>query len=243
MIRTVPKPRRFRRPLPTGSGDIRLNLPTPTVFRKVNLLLCLAALFVLAVVLHFGGRALSKQVPEEEQVRVVEAEPPPLPSTVVVEPPKPPPPPPPDPDQPPPPKDAPPPQAVFGMPEEAAKDQGGVEVATGNTLMKPADSLVQKAPPPLPSAPVELDKQPAALNQVVPEYPSWAEEQGIQAQVRLTVTIDPLGKVTNVIILASGGKDFDVNAKKAAEATRFQPLVQGGQARPARFNITYDFSL
>jgi protein TonB len=129
------------------------------------------------------------------------------------------------------------------MPEEATHEAGDVTVATGNTLMKSADSLAQKAPPPLPAAPVRLDKQPAALNQVVPDYPEWAEQQGVQSQVRLSVTIDPEGRVTEIQVLASGGRDFDANASKAARATRFQPLIQGGKALAARFEITYDFAL
>jgi TonB family protein len=116
-------------------------------------------------------------------------------------------------------------------------------VATGNTLMKPADSLVQKAPPPLPAVPVQLDRQPAILHQVVPEYPAWAEEQGVMAVVKLLVTIDAKGQVQNVDIVSSGGNDFARNAIKAVKATMFQPLVRDGVALPARFLFTYRFFL
>ncbi len=90
---------------------------------------------------------------------------------------------------------------------------------------------------------MSLDHQPAALNQVVPEYPAWAEEQEVQAQVQLSVVIDEEGRVQNVEVQRSGGKDFDESALKAARATLFQPLVKDGQALPARFVITYEFTL
>jgi protein TonB len=224
-------------------SEIRLILPPPDGFKKGYLFLAFTGLGLAALGLHLGGRSFTNPETPEEHVRFVEEIPPPPPKPVVVAPPKPPPPPPPDPDQKPPPKEAPPPKAVFGMPEDAVDKGGDVSVATGNTLMKAADSVVEKAPPPLPAAPVQLDKEPAALNQVVPEYPAWAEEQGVQAQVRLMVTIDATGAVTDAQVAASGGKDFDANALKAAKATRFQPLIRGGKALPARFQITYDFSL
>ncbi|MDB5048319.1 MAG: TonB-dependent receptor [Fibrobacteres bacterium] len=245
MNKTMPKPRRPRRLTGSGPGGIRLNPPPESRFGKANLLLALGFIGVVGLASHFGGKALAKPASQDEELRLVDEAPPPPPDPIAVpEPPKPPPPPPPDPDQtPPPPKAEPPPAAVFGVPEEATDKAGDLSVATGNTLMKPADSLVQKAQPPLPAAPVRLDRQPAALNQVVPEYPGWAQEQGIQAEVRLSVTIDPQGKVTDVAIAASGGKEFDANAIKAAKATRFQPLVRNGAALPALFEITYEFTL
>jgi TonB family protein len=109
--------------------------------------------------------------------------------------------------------------------------------------MKPADSIVQKAPPPLPSGPVQLDKQPVILNQVIPEYPAWAEEQGITATIKLLVTIDGKGQVQSVVLASSEDNDFSRNAIKAAKATRFQPLVKDGVALSARFLFTFQFVL
>ena len=116
-------------------------------------------------------------------------------------------------------------------------------VATGNTLMKPADSLVQKAPPPLPPAPVHLERQPAVLKAVVPEYPGWAEESGVTATVQLQVTIDARGEVESVAIVGSGGNDFARSAIKAVKATKFQPWMKDGVAVPAQFLFTYRFTL
>jgi protein TonB len=151
-----------------------------------------------------------------------------------------------EPDEPPPPpvrKEVTPPLPVFGLSEDATNKAGDMAVATGNTLMKPSDSMVQKAPPALSLVPVQLDKQPAILLQVIPEYPAWAEEQGVTAMVKLLVTIDPKGQVQDVEIVSAGGNDFARNAVKAVKAMKFQPLVKDGVAFPARFLFTYRFVL
>jgi protein TonB len=228
-------------------GALHLNVPPESGFKKGNLLIAAGILCVVAIVLRFGGHALRSVDADDDQVQIVVTAPapPPPPPPVVTAPPAPRPVPP-DPDRPPPPpspKDVPPPPPVFGLAEDATSKAGDMAVATGNTLMKPADSIVQKAPPPLQAAPVQLNRQPAIVNQVIPEYPSWAEEQGVTATVKLQVTIDGAGKVREVVIVGSGGNDFARNAVKAVKATRFQPLVRQGIAFPAQFLFTYQFVL
>jgi protein TonB len=221
-----------------------LNVPPKSVFRKANLVWAMGFLCTIALILQMGSRALRSVETEDDQVQIVQEAPPPPPPAIIE---------PvklqpklalPDPDQPvppPPPKEAPPP--VFGLSEDATSNAGDMAVATGNTLMRPADSIVQKAPPPLPTVPVQLDKQPAILNQVIPEYPGWAEEQGVTATVKLQVTIDPEGKVQSVALVSSDENDFARNAVKAVKATRFQPLVKNGVALPAQFLFTYRYVL
>jgi protein TonB len=193
--------------------------------------------------MQWGTRVLRTVKIDEDEVQIVQVAPPPLPP--VIQPirlqPKPVLP---DPDQkPPPPSNAPPPPPVFGIAEDATNKAGDMAVATGNTLMKPADAIVQKAPPPLPSGPIMLDKQPAILHQVLPEYPSWAEEQGITATVKLQVTIDAGGQVQNVVVVSSEGEEFARNAVKAVKASRFQAPEKDGVMLPAQFLFTYRFVL
>jgi TonB family protein len=245
MIGVVPHSRRARpRMFSRIDGAIHLNVPPENYFRKTNLLLALVFIFIVVLVFHFASKALHFTAIEQDQVQIIQVVPPvsvvqqvklaPKPSL-----------PKPDPDQPAstaPPKGAPPPP-VFGLPEAATSPTGDMAVATGNTLMKQADSVVQKAPPALSAAPIQLDKQPAVLNQVIPEYPAWAEEQGVTATVQLQVTINVQGQVQSVSIVRSGGNDFTRNAIKAVKATRFQPCIKDGVALPAQFLFTYSFIL
>ena len=205
MIRLMPHPRRVRNLSAGGAQFIHLYRPPEYPFGREHWITAIGFLCVLAVVVAFGNKVLRKTFSRDEQVQVIEVTPPPPP--VIIR--KPPQviPVPPDPDQPHPPpkvKETPPPP-VFGLPEEATVKTGDLAVATGNTLMKPADPVVQKAPPPLPSLPIDLDHQPMVLNTVVPEYPEWAEDQGVTAHVVLLVTIDATGRVSDLAVQRSGG--------------------------------------
>ena len=234
------RPRVFSR----MDGTIHLNAPPETSFGKMNLLLPLVFISIVVLVFHLGSVALRSSSDELNQDQIIQVAPPAPPVQQVALAPKPslhrP-----DPDQPAPslpPKNA-LPQPVFGLPEAAMTQSGDVAVATGNTLMKQADSVVQEASPELSATPKQLDKQPAVLNQVIPEYPAWAEERGVTATVQLQVTIDAQGQVQSISIVRSGGNDFTRNAIRAVKATRFQPYIKDGVALPAQFLFTYRFVL
>jgi protein TonB len=202
-----------------------------------------AALMAFGILIYAAAHLPVRAPAGEETVEWVEETVPP-PVEEVKELPKPPPPPPPDPDVVPPPpraEEAPPP--VFGIPEDAVSEAGDMAVATGNTLRTQADSLVQPPPPPLPAAPVELDKTPAFLKQAMAEYPEWALDQGVEARVLVWVTIDAEGAVTEASLKKGAGRDFDASAMRAARMSLFQPLVREGMKLPSRFVVTYDFRL
>jgi protein TonB len=219
---------------------MEINLPTSRRFGRLDLLLALAAIAICVAVLFTGGRLPLEKLFSEEEVQIIEeAPPPPPPPKIIQEPPKPKPPPEP---KTPPPTVAPPPP-VFGLAPEATDEKGDMAVATGNTLMKPADSLVQKAPPPPPPAPVQINQEPEALEKVMPKYPEWAEEQGVTSRVLVWVTIDDKGRVVETQIQKSGGKDFDQASLQAARITRYKPYIEKGRALPARFIVTYEFVL
>jgi periplasmic protein TonB len=246
MTSVVRHPRRTRPRIPSRTdGTIRLQVPPASPFGKASLALALGALCLLGLALQFGSRLVGSVKAEEDEVQIIQEAPPP-PATTEIKPTLKPAPPRPDPDQAPPSRSltsAPAAPPISGVPEAATTPTGDMAVATGNTLMKPADSVVQAPPPPLPYAPVQLDRQPAILNQVTPVYPAWAEEQGVTATVQLQVTIDARGQVQSVAIVSSGGDDFARSAIKAVRASRFQPWVKDGVAVPARFLFTYRFVL
>ena len=234
------RPRMFSR----IDGAIHLNMPSENAYRKANLLLALLSMFIAVSFFHFENRTVHSPAIDQSQVQIIQVAPtmravpqvtlaskPPLRRQ--------------DPDQPTPAvtsKGTPPPP-VFGLPEAATNQAGDIAVATGNTLMKHADSVVQKPPPALSEGPKQLTTQPAVLDQVIPDYPAWAEEQGVTATVQLLVTIDAQGHVQSVSIVGSSQTDFTRNAIKAVRATRFQPYIKDGVALPAQFLFTYRFVL
>ena len=192
---------------------------------------------------------LPKSVLGEEMVMVQEEAKPPEPT----KPPPPAPPPPPEKPQeetPPPPSDPnPPPQAAptppqLGLPDGSLSDNGPFKVATGviNGQRKPI-VMEPSAVPALPPAPVAITRPPDELSPVKPEYPEWAQDQGVTAVVVAQVTIDANGSVVDVRIVRSGGKDFDRSARAALAAARYRPYIKDGKAVPAVFERRFDFQL
>lgn len=208
----------------------------------------LAAIFLAAWVGIFSLSLVFRDViPLDELVTIIDVketpppppkeEPPPKPKEL--EPPKPVPP---DPDQPPPPPSPdPPPQ--FGVSEDATAVNGGFAVATGNTLMTRPDTVVKKAPPPLQAAPIQSNFDAQVIDDVMPTYPEWALDQGVQAVVEVLVTLNEQGKVSDIQFLRSGGKDFDESVRRSLKATRFKPLVEAGKPVPCRFRKKYNFEI
>ena len=194
---------------------------------------------------------LRDTIPLDEFVTIVDVKeppPPPPPPPPKEEPPKPkdlepPKPIPPDPDQPPPPPSNVPPQPQFGLPEDATSATGGFAVATGNTLMTRPDTVVKKAPPPLAAVPIQSNFDAQVVDDVMPAYPEWALDQGVQAVVEVLVTLNEQGKVSDIQFMRSGGKDFDEAVRRSLKATRFKPLVEAGKPIPCRFKKKYNFEI
>ena len=154
--------------------------------------------------------------------------------------------PPPDPSPPPPvaepqPAKAPPPQ--FGIQEEALSENGDMAVATGNTLMMEADSMVKAPVEELPALSQLMDRAPRILKGRPPEYPQRALDRGLQASMVVLITIDTLGRVTQVDMEKSGGRDFDTEVVRSVRQLVFQPPVRNGKPLSARFRQQYEFRL
>lgn len=210
----------------------------------------LAALFLAAWAGVFSLSLIFRDaIPLDELVTIVDVkEVPPPPPPPKEEPPKPkdlepPKPVPPDPDQPPPPPSSEPPPAQFGLSADATSANGGFAVATGNSLMTRPDTVVKKAPPPLAAAPIQSNFDAQVIDDVMPVYPEWALDQGVQAVVEVLVTLDVQGKVSDIQFLRSGGKDFDESVRRSLKATRFKPLVEAGKPVPCRFRKKYNFEI
>ena len=79
---------------------------------------------------------------------------------------------------------------------------------------------------------------------VIPEYPGWAQEKGIEAAVVLQFTVSPEGFVKNSIVVrrTSGYPKLDNSAIKALRKWRFVPLTDGSNRQEVG-NITFNFTL
>jgi periplasmic protein TonB len=131
----------------------------------------------------------------------------------------------------------------FGLEDDALSPSGDMAVATGNTLMKAADSIVAPPVPSLPAAPIFVDQAPRILQGDAPEYPASAIDKGLEGEVIALITIDTTGQVTQVNIEKSAGSDFDHCVTKSAYSTRFQAPIRKGHKVAARFRRPFEFNL
>jgi TonB family protein len=83
----------------------------------------------------------------------------------------------------------------------------------------------QPAPPP--KKPV-LTSPPQLLEGAAPEYPPLAAAAGLEAVVKVRLTIDATGQVTHAAVVAPVGNGFDEAALAAARQYRFKPAEWDG---------------
>ncbi|HJL22448.1 MAG TPA: TonB family protein, partial [Polyangiaceae bacterium LLY-WYZ-15_(1-7)] len=90
--------------------------------------------------------------------------------------------------------------------------------------------------------PPELEP-PRLLEFVEADYPSGAEEEGIEATVELELTIAVDGAVTDARVVGPAGNGFDEAALDAVRRFRFEPAKRRGEPIPARIRYRYVFEL
>jgi TonB family protein len=80
---------------------------------------------------------------------------------------------------------------------------------------------------------------------VIPEYPAWAEEQGIMGSVRLYFTVDAAGNVRSYIRVTktTGYPALDQLGIEALKQWKFVPLNNGEEEKGQWGIITFNFSL
>ncbi len=101
--------------------------------------------------------------------------------------------------------------------------------------------------PPEPAAPAPI----AAPTLVPPKligfkdatYPPQAAQQGLTAAVKLRLTVDETGHVTDAEVLEPVGNGFDEAAREAALQFVFAPALRGDRPTKARLLYRYDFTL
>jgi TonB family protein len=83
------------------------------------------------------------------------------------------------------------------------------------------------------------------IRKVIPEYPTWAEEQGIIGSVRLYFTVTPDGKVRSTIRVTktTGYPQLDQLGIDAIKQWQFAPLSSDEEGKGEWGIITFNFSL
>lgn len=163
---------------------------------------------------------------------------------------------PPPPDVPPPPNQEPPPEAptkpvlvVVGINMSSTTQAGGFAVQVGNTTYgKASDKIVDPSQVKAYSAPKYAppggaDTEPVMLGEVKIPYPEEAKKNEIEGSVRLKVTLDPGGQVTEVAVISGPGYGLNEAAREALRRFRFKPATKGGEAVGYTFVYTYTFLL
>lgn len=189
--------------------------------------------------------------------------PPPPPPPPEIEKPKPPPPPPPKlkvavpkpvVEEPPPPteeapKEEPPPPIFIGVSMSGTSSAGTFSAPIGNSAMggiqpkapNPEEVKPYKAPKYVP--PGGADSDPVAENEIKIPYPEEAKKAGVEGTVRLRITVDFEGKVTEVKVLSGPGYGLDEAAREALKRFKFRPAMKSGEAVSTTITYNYTFLL
>lgn len=81
------------------------------------------------------------------------------------------------------------------------------------------------------SGPSGPEQEVMPLNDVRPEYPYRARQQGIEGHIKLAFTITAGGTVENIRVLEASPRNvFDREARRAASRWRFAPRTENGAA-------------
>jgi protein TonB len=197
---------------------------------------------------------------EVEMIVKEKPPPPPPPEEKKKEPPKPPPvkvaAPPPKIEAPPPPNQPPPPDQpakpvplVVGVTLSSTTAAGGFAAGVGNTLYgKTADKATDAADVKAYAAPKYVppgaaDTDPVLDREVKIPYPEEAKKAGIEGTVRLKITVDSTGAVTEAMVISGPGYGLNEAALAAVRKFHFKPAIKGGESVGTTLVYNYTFEL
>jgi protein TonB len=135
----------------------------------------------------------------------------------------------------------------FGVELAGASGPGGIAVPVGNPNASPTHHA---APKELKAEPaiardtcVEAASKPKPLQVSQPAFPEEARAAGIQGRVRVELTVDATGAVTQAKVVEGLGHGLDEAAIEAARTYRFEPALRCGKAVSATFTISIRFTI
>lgn len=105
------------------------------------------------------------------------------------------------------------------------------------------DSDPPGSPPPAVEEPPPIERMPQLVEFVQAPYPEEARAAGTEAQVRLIISIDSSGAVTDVVVPEPGEQGFDDAAAEAVRRFRFLPALGPEGPIPVRVEYVYGFTL
>jgi protein TonB len=156
---------------------------------------------------------------------------------------------PPPPTEEPPKEEAKPPPVVIGMTLSGTASNGAFAAPVGNsalgamakTAVDPTEVKPYRAPRYVP--PGGADSDPVAEDEIKIPYPEEAKRAGIEGTVRLRITVDFEGHVTEVKVLSGPGYGLDEAAREALKRFKFKPAMKGGEAVSTTITYNYTFLL
>ncbi|MGZ6092498.1 MAG: TonB family protein, partial [Polyangiales bacterium] len=105
-------------------------------------------------------------------------------------------------------------------------------------------STSARAQAPAPEAEKPKPVPPKVKKKVEPVYPPERLKAGERATVKVELTIDATGVVTNATISEGAGDDFDAAALEAAKQLEFEPATLAGKPIPSKiiYRFSFDFT-
>ncbi|GEN10408.1 TonB family C-terminal domain-containing protein [Myxococcus fulvus] len=119
----------------------------------------------------------------------------------------------------------------------------GAAVLACLAALQPAWAQVEGGTPAGAEAPPPSVVPPKLVTFIEAPYPAEAEQARLEATVRLKLTLDDQGAVTEAQVLETQGHGFEEAARDAALRFRFEPARRDGVAVPSRIAYSYEFRL
>ncbi len=148
-----------------------------------------------------------------------------------------------------PPDDKPPPPVVIGITLDNTNAAGSFATNVGNTTMgvtskvavDPSSVKNYRAPKYVPAGGADTD--PEVIGDVKIAYPDEAKRADVEGPVRLKITVDFEGHVSDVVVMSGPGYGLDQAAAAAMRRFKFKPALKNGEAVSTTFVYTYRFML
>ena len=142
--------------------------------------------------------------------------------------------------------EAPPPAPDFGFVMGAADGPGGIAIAPPEAKAAPVRQATKKLDS---KAAVQTDTcaeaevKAKATNMPRPAYTEDARAAAIEGKVRVELTLDASGKVTDAKIIEGLGHGLDEAAIEALRGATFTPATRCGVATGSTFTVAVRFTL